>query len=285
MSKSMRTLRAVAALLIVSLAALPGRGEEAGTIRMVLGVVTIESGGASRAAAVNDRLAGGETIMTGPNSMADVLMGERGYIRIREKSRVKIASLKKEAQESDLELSMGGVMIFLSKLARKGAYEVKSPTQVAAVRGTIFQMSGEDDGSRVDVLSGTVAVNPVADGEVKRDFTQLVSENQSLMLNRAIVLQILLGKKKFKIETMRRDIKENFRKQVEQIRQLPDFQRFSDDMKKEVNDRVLRIKEEMKEKQLDRESLKERMKQEKERLKQERGRMKEQFEKMRDKEE
>ncbi|TFH41857.1 MAG: hypothetical protein E4G96_04670 [Chrysiogenales bacterium] len=285
MSKSMRTLRAVAALLIVSLAALPGRGEEAGTIRMVLGVVTIESGGASRAAAVNDRLAGGETIVTGPNSMADVLMGERGYIRIREKSRVKIASLKKEAQESDLELSMGGVMIFLPKLARKGAYEVKSPTQVAAVRGTIFQMSGEDDGSRVDVLSGTVAVNPVADGEVKRDFTQLVSENQSLMLNRAIVLQILLGKKKFKIETMRRDIKENFRKQVEQIRQLPDFQRFSDDMKKEVNDRVLRIKEEMKEKQLDRESLKERMKQEKERLKQERGRMKEQFEKMRDKEE
>ncbi|MBN2077859.1 MAG: FecR domain-containing protein [Spirochaetes bacterium] len=263
------------------LAAFPLGAEEAGTVKMVLGQVSIESGGASRPGAVNDRLQGGEIIVTGPDSMADILMGDRGYVRVGERTRVSIASLKKSGEESDLDLSLGSVMVFLNKLTRRGSYEAKGPTQVVAVRGTIFQMTGDEEGSRVDVLSGSVEVSPVVRGAVQRQISQLVAENQSLALSRARALQVLAGQRRLEAEAMRREIRDSIMKQVQEIRERPEFKRFGREMRKEIIDRIEKKKRELKEKGLDRESLKERMEQGRERLKQEGERLKDEGERMR----
>ena len=281
----MRNFSVICALaaLFLCLTGFPLSAKEAGTILIVIGQVTIESGSASRPATVNDRLGGGETIVTGPDSMADILMGARGYVRVRERTRVSFASLKKDAGESDLELTMGSVMVFLSKLTRKGSYEAKAPTQVVAVRGTIFQMTGSEEDSRVDVFSGIVEVNPVVKGAVQRQIAQLVEENQSLALSRSRALQVLAGQKRLEAEAMRREIRESIMKQVEEIRERPEFSRFSKDMRKEINDHIEKKKQELKERGLDRESLRERMEQGRERLKQEGERLKDEGKRMKKK--
>lgn len=262
------------------LAAFPLRAEEAGTVKTVLGQVSIESGGASRPAAVNDRLEGGEIIVTGPDSMADILMGDRGYVRVGERTRVSIASLKKSGEESDLDLSLGSVMVFLNKLTRRGSYEAKGPTQVVAVRGTIFQMTGDEEGSRVDVLSGSVEVSPVVKGAVQRQISQLVAENQSLFLSRARALEVLKGKRRLEVEAMRREIRDSIMKHVEDVRGRPEFKRFGRDMRKEILDRIEKRKQELKERGLDRESLKERIDRGKERMMERGDRVKKRIEGM-----
>lgn len=270
-----------AAALFLCIAAIPLGAKEAGTVKMVLGQVSIESKGASRPAAVNDRLEGGEIIVTGPDSLADILMGDRGYVRVRERTRVSFASLAKGGDQSDLELTMGSVMVFINKLTRGKSYEAKAPTQVVAVRGTIFQMTGEEEGSRVDVLSGSVDVSPVVRGEVQRQITQLVEENQSLALSRARALQVLAGQKRLEAEAMRREIRDSIMKQVEEIRARPEFKDFGREMKKEILDHIEKKKQELKDRGLDRESLKERMEEGRERLKREGELLRDEGERMR----
>jgi len=93
-----------------------------------------------------------------------------------------------------------------------------------------------------------------------------VSDNQSLTLDKIIVLDIIAKKKKLKLAALRHDIKDAFMKQVRQIRESPQFQKLNDDLKTEINNRIMEIKRDMKEKNLDRKSLREKMKEEKKKL-------------------
>ena len=245
---------------------MPVHGREGYTIIMMVGDVKIIAGGAARAAAVNDVLGGGETIVTGDNSMADVSIGEKGLMRIQEKSRITLASLKKLSDDPDLDMNRGAVMIVMSKLKKGNSYGIKTPTQAASVRGTVFQLSGDENRSQLDVLTGTVMVNPAVDGMIQHQIEESVSENQTLMLDRELVRDVLARKKKLTLAALRSEIKESLMKQVGQIRETPGFRKLNDDLKKEIHELVLQAKQDLKEKKLDRKSLKEKMKEEKEKL-------------------
>ncbi|HQL83109.1 MAG TPA: hypothetical protein PK307_12965, partial [Spirochaetota bacterium] len=71
----MKSTNVFAALLVVfalaAALAVRGHGQTQYTIQMVVGDVKIISGGKTAAAAVDGVLAGGDTIVTGGNSMAD----------------------------------------------------------------------------------------------------------------------------------------------------------------------------------------------------------------------
>ena len=251
-------------LLVIMLPA--GHGADTYLIRAAVGDVKVIVDGKAHTAAASENLAGGETIVTGNNSMADLIMGQKGFMRIQENSRVAVSSLMKDDDRPDLDMNSGSILVILTRLVKGGSYEVKTPTQVAAVRGTIFQVSGNDNQSQLDVLAGSVLVNPVVNGVAQRKFSQLVSENQSLTLNKVLVLEILSKKKNFKLSAMRREIKDTILKHMAHIRQSPEFQNFNKELKNEINERILKIKQEINDKKLDRESLKERLKQEQERL-------------------
>ena len=241
-------------------------GKGAYKLVMMVGNVKIIAAGKTHAATVNENLSGGETIVTGSNSMADITMGGRGYLRVQEKSRVAVASLKKAGGDPDLDMKSGNVMLIMSKLTRGNNYDVKTSTTVASVRGTIFQVSGDESRSELDVFTGQVMVNPVSDGVVQRQITELVSEGQSLTLDKVIMNDILAKKKKITLSVLRSEVKDAFMKQALLIRDTPEFKKLNVEVKTELDDRILKIKQELKEKNLDRKSLKEQMKQEREKL-------------------
>jgi hypothetical protein len=241
-------------------------GKDAYKLVMKVGNVKIVGAGKTRNAVINEYLGGGESIVTGNNSMADISMCGRGYMRIQEKTRVAVASLKKNGGSPDLDMSSGHVMIIMSKLAKGNNYEVKTSTTVASVRGTIFQVSGDESKTDLDVFTGQVKVNPVSGGVVQRQITELVSEGQSLSLDQALINDILAKKKKITLSVLRSEVKDAFMKQALLIRDTPEFKKLNSDVKTELDQRIQKIKLELKDKNLDRKSLKDQMKQEREKL-------------------
>ncbi|MBN2161142.1 MAG: FecR domain-containing protein [Spirochaetes bacterium] len=252
----------------------PADAKRAYKIIMMVGDVKIESGGATATAAVNQVLEGGEVIITGAGSIADISMGGNGYMRVQENTRVKIAALAKAAGDPDVDMESGGVLVFLSKLLKSNKYEVKSRTQVASVRGTIFQVTGDRDESQLDVFAGSVVSSPVEDGIVQRQIVQMVSEGQSLNLTKLLVADVLAKKKKLTLSALRSEIKEAFMKQALQIRESPEFKKYGGrELKKQINERIEKIKQELKDKKLDTKSLKEQLKNKKEELLKDREKM------------
>jgi hypothetical protein len=100
------------------------------------------------------RWAGGMRIKVGPNTKFTVKRAVRDRT--------------KETEESVLRLEEGTMWVRLRKaLTGKSKFEVETPTAVAAVRGTIFQVTVDPAGeTRVSVWEGTVAVKPSGGGAV-----------------------------------------------------------------------------------------------------------------------
>jgi hypothetical protein len=164
-------------------------------------------------------------------------------VRVQEGSKVTVASLKKTADDPDLDLDGGSILVMLSKLVKGESYQVKTNTQVASVRGTNFQVSSDQEESRVDVLDGKILVNPVADGEVKKEIAEYVSENQSLSLNRGTVREILAKRRQLKAAALEdRDI-DGLLDRFSKIRGSRGFKKMSKEFQGAFEERIMKIKE------------------------------------------
>jgi hypothetical protein len=269
--KKIIVLSAVA--LIIAGTGTAVRGEDGYTIAFVAGEVTVTMGGNTHRAAVNEVLAENALIATGSGSMADISLAGKGLMRVQENTKVSVASLKQGGTEGGMDMLYGQVMVIMSKLFKGSTYELKTSTQVASIRGTVFQVSGDENRSQLDVFSGKVMVNPVVNGIIQQQISELVSDNQSLTLDKIIVLDIIAKKRKIKLAAVRREIREALMKQVMQIDESPHSRKLNEDLKAEIRARVMEIRREMKEKNLDRKSLREKMKEEKKKI---RERMEEQ---------
>lgn len=135
-------------------------------IQSLLGDVKIITASGEKKAAIADKLAINDTIITGKKSVADLTYGSSGIIRISENSRVSIAVIAGDTStESMINLDKGKVFLTLGKLQNTG-FRVKTPTVVASVRGTSFVVSADTvKGARLSVMKGTVTVVPVQKGE------------------------------------------------------------------------------------------------------------------------
>ena len=241
-------------------------GKDAYKLVMKVGTVNIITAGKTRTAIVNQYLSGSETIVTGKNSLADISMSGKGYMRIQENSKVAVASLKKAAGDPDLNMSSGKVILIMSKLSKGNRYNVGTSTTVASVRGTIFQVSGDESKTDLDVFTGQVLVNPVSGGVVQSQIAEMVSEGQSLSLDKVLVTDILAKKKKITLSALRSEVKDAFMKQALLIRETPEFKKLNLDVKTELDQRIQKIKLELKDKNLDRNSLKDKLKEERDKL-------------------
>ncbi len=258
----------LAALVIVPILFVNASAASAGKkykIIMMMGDVKVVSGVAAHAASFNEMLTGGETIITGSGSMADISMGGKGYMRIQENSKVSLASIKKRSDDPDLDMERGSVIVIMSRLKKDDGYGVKTSTNVASVRGTMFQVAGDENESEVNVFTGSVLVNPVSNGEIQRQIAEMVAEGQSLTLNKGLVMDILAKKRTMKMSEIRREVRDSFMKHIGEIQATPEYRNQSVELRKEIDDRVQRFRQELKDKKLDRESLKEKIKNEQER--------------------
>ncbi|HOT43497.1 MAG TPA: FecR domain-containing protein [Spirochaetota bacterium] len=271
---------ALAGLIIVPLmfvTAQAASGARQYKIIMMMGNVRVAAGGTVHAASFNEKLSGGETIITGSGSFADISMGGKGYMRIQENSKVALASLKKRSDDPDLDMENGNVIVIMSKLKKDDSYGVKTSTNVASVRGTMFQVAGDEAASEINVFSGTVLVNPVSNGEIQRQIAEMVTEGRSLSLNRDLVMDLMAKKKTMKLSEIRREVRDSFMKQIREIQATPDYKNQSAELRREIDDRIRKFKQELKDRKLDPDSLKEKIRNERERQKSEMKRIRDEM--------
>lgn len=229
-------------LPLLIMAAAQARGEARYTVAMVVGDVKIVTAGKTSAAAPDMPLSGGETILTGRGAMADISFGDSGLVRVQERSKVAVAMLAKHADDADLDLSAGSVLVMLAKLVKGETYQVRTNTQVASVRGTSFRVSAEGDRSRVDVLTGEIMVHPVADGAVRRDLREYIKEGHSITLNRGAVREILAKRRKMAVTALRERDLEGLEDRFEKLRDSRGFKRLNKNLRGEFEARIKQIK-------------------------------------------
>lgn len=153
---------------------------EAAVVSKFAGLVEYQAAGSSDwvrlSGEFNPTLKPGDKLRTGRASKAEIKLDDESVIQL---SPLSIFSLGAEARDaSSVELGLGR----LRALVKKGVsrqFAVRTPTAVAAVRGTDFMTAVAEDGStRVEVYSGIVAaagragevlLNPGQFTEVGRD--------------------------------------------------------------------------------------------------------------------
>lgn len=163
-------------------------------VQFVLGNAEISGASGRKKAAQGDILVEGDVITTGDKSVADLIYGESGVIRINEKSRVTVTSIA-EKTGSDTVMSMDNGKVFLTLTRLKGTgFQVKTPTAVASVRGTSFTVSTGSRGAKLAVVKGSVAVNPVKEGKVIEDKTIAVETGKTTdYIDEKVVERIISG--------------------------------------------------------------------------------------------
>jgi hypothetical protein len=105
----------------------------------------------------------GDQVYTQAESFAEIRYTIGTVLRMDEKTKVTLESSSEKTVKS--KSAIGTVWINMRKLVSTGKeFEVSTPTAVAAIRGTVFDMSyTPDSASYVAVFQGKVAVGPTDD--------------------------------------------------------------------------------------------------------------------------
>jgi len=106
----------------------------------------------------------GDVIQTGPDSECEVQISDSGILRITENSSVSLSEIIFAAsKKTDREafVMSGSVKAAFKKLPKGETFKVKTETAIAAVRGTKFSVSVEEQGkTRLVVTEGKVIFAP-----------------------------------------------------------------------------------------------------------------------------
>jgi len=135
--------------MITPLQAEVGRVAEISSIE---GMVWFRKGGTEdwKGATKGMLLLENDEIKTGENAKAEILLdaaGETGKLNLAPNSQLRIETMKQDTTSGDkttlLDLALGRVLIKAEKLKGNSAFQVKTPTSICAVRGTVFEVSVE----------------------------------------------------------------------------------------------------------------------------------------------
>ena len=109
---------------------------------------------------IGDTIEENDIIITGDKSSCDVKIGS-SILRITSKSNVKVASLIKDnrIENNTINLDAGKIICKVIKSSKEEKFLVKTPTAIAAVRGTQFIVEADKKlTTRIKVFQGEVSV-------------------------------------------------------------------------------------------------------------------------------
>jgi len=137
----------------------------------------ISPNGTAHPLSANEFLAAGDRIRTGPGSIAELVIDNQSILRLRENSKLSINAiqdsgrLKNREAGTQVGLDLGKVWVKVRKWAGPiVGFEVRLPTAIAGVHGTIFECAARADSSgEVRVHEGVVGVAGVADRAAKSE--------------------------------------------------------------------------------------------------------------------
>lgn len=113
---------------------------------LMIGTVEFLSSGqdAWKEATEGMELAGGDKIRTGNNGMASILFSNGSIVTLKPNTEFEIQSLSiskdEDSVEYKLQLTRGKLRAILEELGEGSSFEIRTPTAVAAVRGTLFYL-------------------------------------------------------------------------------------------------------------------------------------------------
>jgi ferric-dicitrate binding protein FerR (iron transport regulator) len=146
----------------------------------VVGTVTLERQGSAAAPVTHGHeFIRGDRVVTGPQSLLVIQVGEESVLQVGADTHVEISALM-EGGNTRYNLDSGKVLARVRPLAKGGTYTIQTKTSIAAVRGTEFGVSLEQGRPVVAVHDGSVAVARVVD-EAPRDEKVIEKGNAALV--------------------------------------------------------------------------------------------------------
>ncbi len=126
-------------------------------VQFTKGEVYLEREGSKQKLSINQFLKISDIVLTNSDSTADIILKNRGIIRIGENTKIQIQSLTEENIE--IHQDSGTMITHLKKLKSNENYSIVTPTSVAAVRGTSFITMIEDNtNTKVALVEGKIEV-------------------------------------------------------------------------------------------------------------------------------
>lgn len=160
-----------AAVLLMFVSFLPFCSKKEASVKEVKGIIVFLSGdvhlfrkGNALPVTLGLAIDAGDRIETGAGSLAVVQITDKNIVRVAEKTVLEMSTIEQNSQVS-LFLQKGEIASKITRLEKNGAFTVKTPTTVAAVRGTEFSVAVQDGKEKVAVLSGKVAVGLTKDAD------------------------------------------------------------------------------------------------------------------------
>ncbi|HBN45924.1 MAG TPA: FecR family protein [Candidatus Marinimicrobia bacterium] len=139
-------------------------GKQFGKISLPLGKVEVQvaGGDAWEKAKPNRPVFEGDVVRTAAKSRAEITLQGGGKVRIGEKSELELtaANVKPMTKNFSANLKKGNVFVSAkAAFGEKKNVQLRTPTAVAAIRGTKYRAKAGDDESEVLVYDGKVDVN------------------------------------------------------------------------------------------------------------------------------
>ncbi|HEX2959644.1 MAG TPA: FecR family protein [Chitinispirillaceae bacterium] len=150
--------------LFLSICFAQNNGLDAAKIQLIQGSADVyrSASGKGIVARIGMCIRVGDTLRSREESFVEVLFINGEIIRLDENSTLVIE--RADSQKAESSLPAGRVWVNMKKIVSHRAFDVSTPTAVAAIRGTIYDMrAGDDQSVDVHVYDGKVAVGPSAD--------------------------------------------------------------------------------------------------------------------------
>jgi hypothetical protein len=128
---------------------------DVGTTVAVKNEVSLESGGIKAALSKGETVHQDEIIITGGDSTAEVELLDKTKLAVGPEARIVLDKFVYDASASPGSISINlskGAFRFITGIAPKSAYEIKTPTASLGVRGTIFDVFVAENGETAVLL-------------------------------------------------------------------------------------------------------------------------------------
>ena len=144
--------------LIFGMTALFGSTRPVAVLNKVVGDVKIDmvTDPGWQAASLGGKLVNGDKLETGTASFGSIMFLDRSMIKVRENTKFTVKSKRtvKRELETDINIAVGEMNVTTTTGSK---FKIQTPTSVASVKGTEFNLMVEQDGTtHLTVLEGTV---------------------------------------------------------------------------------------------------------------------------------
>lgn len=163
-------------ILFIFATTLFAQGTPFGKITLPLGMVHVKSGteGEMVKAKPNTSVYAEQIIITGERSRCEISLTGGGKIRIGENAELVLTSANVEPMKKEFNATLNKGNVWVAAKAAFGEKKeiaVRTPTAVAAIRGTKYRAKADDEESSVLVYEGKVDVNAAKNVVDKRNET------------------------------------------------------------------------------------------------------------------